>query len=449
MAQRLEGKKVLVIGLGMSGRSAAKFLLEQGAIVTGVDQKQEALDHREVVDFRQRGMKTMLETSPIDLKVLDLVVVSPGISSTHPLYRSAISAGKEMIGEVELACRYIKQKFIGITGTNGKTTVTLLIAHVLNQAGLRAKALGNVGVPIASEVAALQGSTDVIVAELSSFQLDTMYSKVIDAGVILNITPDHLDRYGSMEEYAKSKIHMKDCLKPQGVLYVEDKSYQEFLPLFGNFKPRRYGYTKDCDISTDKMHLSFQENIEYLLPLEYRGRVSHDLENMMAAYALCRDIGVSAKQFFEALKSFAKPSHRIEFVRNINGVAYYDDSKGTNIDAVIRAVNSIPGEILLIAGGVDKGAAYTPWIDAFGDKVKSICAIGQAAPKIKQDLSHAMQVEICESLGAAIAFATKVAKSGQNVLLSPGCSSYDMFRDYAHRGDEFKRIVNELNQGVR
>lgn len=443
----MKGKRVLVIGLGLSGRSAVQLLLDQGAQVHGVDRNQELLyTNDSLMKLRYRGLTTQLDGAPLNINEYGLVVVSPGINQDHPYYVAAKKAGIEIVGEIELACRYVRNPMIGITGTNGKTTVTLLTAHVLNQCGKPAKALGNVGIPLAAELANLECTSTILVAELSSFQLDTLYTKVLDAGVILNITPDHLDRYGTMAEYAKSKIHMKDCLKPNAKLFVDEKTWKEWRVLFDQFPADTYGFHSHCTLFTDQQTVFFKEKIDYIWPPVYRGRCDHDIENLMAAYALCREMGVTGEQFITAAQTFKKPSHRIEFVENVDGVAYYDDSKGTNLDAVMRAVDSLQGSIVLIAGGVDKGAPYTPWIDAFGGKVKYICAIGQAAEKIKKDLQPNIAVELFSSLEAAVKKASELANPGENVLLSPGCSSFDMFRDYAHRGDEFKRIVQEIKK---
>lgn len=443
--QKLEGKSVLVIGLGLSGRSAVRFLLNRGAHVSGIDGNQELLkSNPEIAILREAGLKTIQE--PIQLQQFDLIVVSPGVPQTHPLYVEARNLGIEVIGEIELACRFLKGTFLGITGTNGKTTVTLLVTHVLNHSGKSARALGNLGVALTSETATEQAE-QISVVELSSFQLETLHSRVIDAAVLLNVTPDHLDRYSGMDHYALAKLHIADCLKPGGEFYVEDKCWQEFGHLFNPVIPitaKTYGYREQCDLSTDLQHLISNKKIASMLPSSFRGKVSHDLENLMAAYALCQHVGVTPEQFMEAVKTFKKPAHRIEFVREHKGVSYYDDSKGTNIDAVVRAVDTIQGNIVLIAGGVDKGSAYTPWIAAFADRVKCVCAIGQAAPKIQQDLSQAMPVALCKGLEEAVNYAAQLAQPGDTVLLSPGCSSFDMFRDYSHRGEEFQRIVKQL-----
>lgn len=444
----MQGKKVLLLGLGVSGRSAAEFLLSRGADLLAVDRNADVLQNNaEVIELKKKGLRTALDSSQIDIGQFDCVVVSPGISQTHPLYIQAKAAQKEILGEIELACRFLKGTFLGITGTNGKTTVTLLVTHVLNQSGRSAQALGNVGTALTSHCGHQSGSDEILVVELSSYQLETMQQRILDAAVLLNVTPDHLDRYSTMDAYAEAKIHIADCLKEGAPFFIEEKCFNEFKHLLSKHIPKTYGYSSDCTYHTDLHQLFSGKKIECSLPSFYQGKRSHDLENIMAAYALCRTVGVTPKQFLKALETFKKPAHRIEFVCTINGVAYYDDSKGTNIDAVIRAVETMKSkEIILIAGGVDKGSAYSPWIEAFRNKVKQICAIGQAAPKIVKDLAHAIPVECFESLQAAVQYAAKAARKGDIVLLSPGCSSFDMFRDYAHRGQEFQRFVKELNK---
>lgn len=438
----LKGKKILVLGLGLSGRSASRFLLDKKAKVFGVDRDIITLEHPEIALMKQRGMVALHENEKPSIEDIDLVVVSPGIPPTHFLYQAALKRGLEIIGEVELACRYLKKFFLGITGTNGKTTVSLLVGHILNFSGKSAIVAGNVGIPLTKELS--NQNSQIIVCELSSYQLETMQTPVIDLGVILNVTPDHLDRYSDMEEYAKAKFRMEGCLKGKGRLYIESSCYERFRYLLKNVKPNTYGYTSSCGIHTDLQCIFINGKERYSLPLSLRNRRSHDLENIMVAFALCQELGVEPEIFDQALKTFKKLPHRIEFVRKVDGISFYDDSKGTNIDAVIRAVESMSGKVILIAGGLDKGASYAPWVSAFEKKVKAIFAIGQAKEKMYKELSHTFPVEICQTLEEAIVFSHSIAKEGDNILLSPGCASFDMFQDYAHRGKEFKKIVHNL-----
>ncbi|MBA3958653.1 MAG: UDP-N-acetylmuramoyl-L-alanine--D-glutamate ligase [Parachlamydiaceae bacterium] len=441
----MKRNRVLVVGLGVSGRAAVQLLLSQGIKVHAVDSNRELLKtHPDIQAYIASGVSVGHDSEQLDLSQFDSVVVSPGVPQTHPLYRQAQARNMPLLGEIELACRSLKGTFLGVTGTNGKTTVTLLVTHVLNESGKAARALGNVGTPLAAQCCDVATQDIIFVVELSSFQLETLHSHIIDAAVLLNVTPDHLDRYKGMNEYARAKLHIADCLKPNGSCYIEEKCWNEFGHLTPQLHPKLYGYSHNCEISTDLQSLVVDSTPQGRLPDYLQGKSSHDLENLMAAYALCRHVGVTAEQFLSALATFKKPSHRIEFVCAKNGITYYDDSKGTNIDAVLRAVEALPGKIVLIAGGVDKGAPYTPWEAPFSDKVKAIYAIGQAASKIQKDLAHAIPVTLCATLEEAIKGATSVAASGDNVLLSPGCSSFDMFRDYAHRGEEFQRMVRSL-----
>lgn len=445
VSQLWQGRHVIVLGLGISGQSAARFLLKRGAKVVGIDSSREVLEQPRIKELSENGMRVFHESLFREMDSFECMIISPGISSTHPLYCEAKKLGLEVIGEVELACRSLSKPCLGITGTNGKTTTTLLTTHILNSAGKKAFALGNIGNPL---TAALDDETcqhaDIYVIELSSFQLETFQCRCMDAGVILNITPDHLDRYGTMEKYALAKIGLKHTLKHGKRLIVEGACLQAFRPFFEEGQFFSYGYSKECTLYTD-MHTVYMEGDPiFSLPLSYQNKRSHDVENMMASFILCKEMGINVEQFLAGFQSFQKPAHRIEFVRRRAGVTFYDDSKGTNIDAVIRAVESIKGPIILIAGGIDKGAPYSPWINAFEGKVKMIYAIGQSSVKIRDELQPHFSVWCCQTLEEAVKLAAKEAHEGDTVLLSPGCSSYDMFKDYVHRGQEFQRIVNAL-----
>lgn len=440
------GKKVLVVGLGLSGRSAVRFLQAHGASVHGVDRDSQVLDQNaDIQELKQKGLTIQLDQDCQDLSSFDFIVLSPGIPDKHPLVQAAQQAGLPLLGEIELGCCVTVNPLLGITGTNGKTTVTLLITHVLQACGQQARALGNVGVPFTQELLTIDPQ-DTIVLELSSYQLETLYQRKLDAGVLLNITPDHLDRYGTMEAYAKAKCNLERCLKPTAPLYVEEQTWQAYDYLFQESMPRLYGYQASSFIYTDLQHVFRRNERAFELPPALQNRKSHDLENLLAAYAVCADRGITGQDFLQAWHTFKKPAHRIEFVLEYRGVRYYDDSKGTNLDAVIRAVQSLEGPIVLIAGGVDKGAAYTPCLEQFTNKVKSICAIGQAAAKIQTQLSAHIPVMLFQTLEQAVQHASQLAQAGDCVLLSPGCASFDMFKDYAHRGHEFQRLVRELQK---
>ncbi len=330
-----------------------------------------------------------------------------------------------MIGEIELGFRYFKNPAIGITGTNGKTTVTLLIAHILNAAGKKAMALGNVGVPLTS----FEGdSNEILVVELSSFQLETLKTKCLDAAVFLNLSPDHLDRYPSVKEYGKAKLSIVNVLKPNGIFFAGKKI------------PKRYFNTSSPIFFDDVQDIKKSSLLSYLNQKDARV----NMQNALAAYRLCSLFGVSDATFLKALTTFQSPPHRLEYIGETKGISFYNDSKATNIESVLHAVKTLSGPLILIAGGVDKGYPYFPWKKAFRNKVKCIFAIGLAAKKIKEQLESDFKVIIADSLSDAVQQAYRCAEAKDQILLSPGCSSYDNFRNYEHRGEEFKNILKEI-----
>ncbi len=405
--------KSLIIGLGKSGISAYQLLEKEGDEVIGVDDNIELMR-------KLCGIKTAVDP---EVEKFDRVVVSPGIPKTNRFYRRALELKKEVVGEADLGLSRLKQPCVAITGTNGKTTVTLMVEHVLLRCGKKAKAIGNVGLPL---TAYQEVPGEILVVELSSFQLETLKGPIFEAGVVLNITPDHLDRYENMEEYGRTKCHLQRCMKPSGTFWVHESVERDFKELL---EPSYKVYT-----------------IETIGAFRYRNRAIHERDNVLAAMVLCETFGILLHDFSTALETFQKPSHRIEFVATIEGVDYFNDSKGTNIDATIKAVVAMKNEVILIAGGVDKGASYKPWKEFFLNKVKRIIVLGQAAEKITGDLEDDFVIEHVATLQEAVMKARALAEPGDTILLSPGCSSYDMFRDYAHRGDEFKKLVLEVQK---
>lgn len=441
--ERFKKKKVLIAGLGKSGKSACRWLLNKGAsLYCFDDQLVNKENDPEVKELIEKGLKMVSISSALE-DAFDMMVVSPGIPRTHAVYEKFTREGKPVIGEMELAFCQLKKKAVGITGTNGKTTVVTKIAHSLTGNGIKGEALGNIGTPLL-EAMERQDEIDVFVVEISSYQLETLTTAKLIAGCILNITPDHLDRYSSMDEYALTKGLMGRAVLPEGHLYVEEKTLKTWGKWIDHPGTAAFGFSPECDVALVDGTIRRFGVSEVQLPDEFGRVASHDLENMLAAYALLRDLSLSPEEIFSSFKAFKKPPHRIEFIREVHGVSFFDDSKGTNVDAVLKAVSSMEGRVLLIAGGVDKGASYTLWIPHFQGKVVKIIAIGEAREKIKRELSTVFPVELCSSLEEAVDTAFRSAKKGDSVLLSPGCSSFDMFRDYKHRGDEFKKIVLTL-----
>ncbi|MCX6990856.1 MAG: UDP-N-acetylmuramoyl-L-alanine--D-glutamate ligase [Chlamydiae bacterium] len=439
-------KKLLVIGMGVSGRASAELLLARGSTVIGVDTNAEALASlQEIQSLEGRGVFVFSDKEPIDISSFDEIVISPGIPSTHPMIEQARRCNIPVIGEAELAFRQLKEhRAVAITGTNGKTTVTLLIEHVLNSSGYKARALGNIGSALSKFLQLLEPG-EIIVAELSSYQLETMTTRVFDAAVLLNITPDHLDRYDSMDQYAAAKCRLQGCLKTAAPFFVFSQAAKDFGHLISDHFTT-FGEDLSSNFWTDGHVVKESESVEFFFPKEFDSSFKHDSLNALAAWALCKTLGVTKEQFCQALVTFKKPAHRIEFVGLIDGVAYYDDSKGTNIDATLQAVAAMKGPVFLIAGGVDKGSSYLAWKEPFHNKVKEVFVLGQAAEKIRKELGPFFKVTSVGSLSQAIDLAASSALAGDVVLLSPGCSSLDMFRDYAHRGEEFQKCVNKLEE---
>ncbi len=409
-----KGKRALILGLGISGLAVATFLQKRGVVVTGLDRAPKE------VPFPVRTEKE------IKLEEFDFVVVSPGIPPTDLMYREVIKSGIPYIGEAELALRECHIPILGITGTNGKTTTTRLVEHVLKFAGQKALALGNVGIPFSSEP-----ECEVIVAEFSSFQLETFKTKCLDAACILNIAPDHFDRHKDMAEYAAAKFQIGRILKQNAPLFVPEELFSLFPEEIHKIDPK-------------VIHTIHDEKVALFLEKMYRDRVSRELGNILAAFSLCKTRGVSLEAFAEALASFQKPPHRVQFVREIDGVRYYNDSKGTNPHAVEFAVASFEGPILLIAGGADKDLPFADWIPAFKEKVRAIYAIGRATDKLERELSAHFPFYRCGTLDVALREAKQGARPGETVLFSPGCTSLDQFQNYAHRGDTFMELCRKL-----
>jgi UDP-N-acetylmuramoylalanine--D-glutamate ligase len=406
--------KALVLGLGISGKAAALYLRNRGDEVLGVDRVLQTLD----------GIVTISEAAPIQLEGIDLVVKSPGVRQTHPWVEAARMRKLPVVGEIDLAFAELKNRgkaVFGVTGSNGKTTTTLMTAHLLNTSGKKAIAAGNVGIPL---IAQIDSDAEVFVVELSSFQLEQIVANpVLDKAVILNITANHLDRHPSFEDYCQAKLRIATCLKENAPLFVSKQAAQLCGSKYAIFD-------------------SMQEKVETICSLGYRDSVyPHDLENISAAYALA---SVPVDALKRGVATFIRPPHRLEFVRKVAGVAYINDSKATSVDAVIKAVQAIPGPIILIAGGVDKGGAFCDWLPHFKGKVVRVVALGEASKRIERELSPLIVVHQVSSLAEGVHMASKIAEAGDTVLLSPGCSSYDQWIDYEHRGEAFRQIVEEF-----
>lgn len=403
--------KTLVLGLGISGRAAANFLLSRGFSVIGVDKKAASLRSvLEIQDLIEKGL--VLSSEETSLQSVDQIILSPGVPLSHPLVVHAKKQNIEVIGEAEFAFRHIRNRCIGITGSNGKTTTTLLITHVLNNCGIPARALGNVGVGLSSYLLG-PNLDEVLVIELSSFQLETLRCPLLDYALILNITENHLDRYDSMKEYAEAKLSIQYCLKEKGKLFVSKQVWRDFLS---------EGKVFDCEESN---------------------------KNLQAAFAICKEFGITEERFWKAEKTFQKPPHRIEWVERINGVDFYNDSKSSNVESVIYALKQFSGPLILIVGGTDKGSSYVPWIEHFQGKVKHVVAYGSAREKIEREIGSFVPFTKEALFADAVEAAANLGKEKDTVLLSPGCSSYDQFPNFERRGEAFKELIVQRKNGSK
>lgn len=436
-------QKVLVLGLGISGKAVCEYLLGRGCLVTACDDRLSFSDPN-VQSLLQKGC-LFLSTQEILNGAFnyDLFVPSPGISREHSIYLIALEKNVNIQSEVSIALEsgIYWETLFGVTGTNGKTTVCLLLKHIFQHLGKPVRALGNIGTPCLSQKKQRRGALSII--ELSSFQLETFQSKVLDAAAILNISPDHLDRHKTMQSYARVKCSIGNCLKTGRPLYVHSEVLKEYKAYLNYEKIITFG-NNEGNLWIDKNYILYNDKVECIFPQSALIKLEEKRENILAAYAFCRGVGVLGEDFVSAVLSFKAPEHRLEYVASIKNVIFYNDSKGTNVDAVRWALNKLHRPLHLIVGGVDKGASYKPWKKAFENKVKSVVAMGSASHKIREDLKGKIEVDIVSDLQNAVLKTWQYAKAGDAIVLSPGCASFDMFRNYQHRGQEFKKLVWEL-----
>lgn len=457
-------KCFLVFGTGISGIAAAKLLKQQGIHVILYDGN-EALDVARV-----REQSAALSQVPIllgelkeeSLAEIDIAVLSPGVPTDLPLVNRMRERGIEIWGEIELAYVFGRGRVLAVTGTNGKTTTTTLLGEIMKEAFADVAVVGNIGIPY-TRVAEETTKDTVIVAELSSFQLETIHSFCPAVSAILNITPDHLNRHHTMENYIAAKMNIT---KNQGsgetcVLNYEDEVLREFggqlttrviyfssrrrlkegMYLLGDEIRYADGTDTSGDGSTDALVCNVKE-------LQIIGR--HNYENVMAAAAMALSFGVSLEKIHKVLVGFHAVEHRIEYVTQKRGIRFYNDSKGTNPDAAIQAIRAMQWPTLLIGGGYDKGSEYEEWIRAFDGKVKKLVLLGATREKIAETAEKCgfpkSDILFVESLQEAVDVCYANAAAGDAVLLSPACASWGMFKNFEERGDLFKKMVKELEE---
>ncbi len=446
----LAAKKVLVVGLGRSGAAAARLAATQGALVTVTDKRSAAELNTSAADLPIGIARELGGHRRETFVAADLIVLSPGVPPL-PEVAAAAAAGVTVTGELEFASHFVSAPLVAITGTNGKSTTTTLCGAILAATGRPTFVGGNLGVPLSEAVgtpAALPGG--ICVVEVSSFQLDTVEQFHPQVAVLLNITPDHMDRYADLDAYAASKarIFAAQTAADFAVLNIDDPAVERLtrqirsrvMPLSTRQPLREGGWLEDGSLCLRLPGGSVERYPSTLPGLVGR----HNLENALAATLAARLAGAQPAEVGRVLPVFQPLAHRMELVAESDGVVFFDDSKGTNVGATVAALSGFPRRVVLIAGGRDKGGSYGPLAAVMKDVGRAAVVIGEAAERIRDALSPAVPVEQAASLQEAVARAAALARRGDAVVLSPACSSFDMFADYRHRGDVFRAAVRSL-----
>lgn len=445
------GQRFVVMGLGISGLAAVKFLLQQGAEVAVSDSRlfvtlpaedQKYIKEKELL-FEGGGHS---EAFCVDC---DAVFISPGIATDIPLLQTLREKGIPVLGELALAAPYLTETVVAVTGTNGKTTVTALIGKLLQSAGKEIFVGGNIGTPLLDYLRH-DRRADVLVLELSSFQLESAGSFFPHIGILLNLTPDHLDRHENMVNYAAAKIKMfvHQTKTDKAILCKDDPMCQQVrLLLTGQEKYCFSALDSDCEAkgSGNSFCISIPGREQESYSLAGTALESHTgLLNSEASVLAASLLGCSKEDIDRGLRDFSLADHRLQFVRKRGGVKYYNDSKATNTGAVLSALASFSGNIILLAGGKEKGEEYTILKDVVGEKVKQLILIGEAADAISTAIGDVVPTQKTESMDSAVTLAAELAESGDTVLLAPACASFDMFDNYGQRGDVFMQAVLDL-----
>jgi len=449
----LEGKRILVIGAARSGLAAAVFLVERGARVVLNDKKsREEFEQKNLEALEKKGIELIFGLHPeVDSSLIDLIIVSPGVPLNIPLLRTALEKNIPVWSEMELAARFNRAPIVAVTGTNGKTTTTALIGRILADAGRNVFVGGNIGTPFISKAAELNGE-DVAVLEASSFQLETTVTFRPRVALILNITPDHLDRHGSLAGYieAKARIFANQDRNDWLILNWDD---EETKKLAGRAPSRVIFFSRK-----DILEQGFCVENGWLtarmagkaVPIIRTGEIfikgGHNLENALAAAAAGWVMGVGPESLNKSLAAFPGVPHRLEHVLVHKGIEYVNDSKGTNPDAAIKALEAFDRPIVLIAGGKNKGVEFTEFAQKIKERVKALVILGQAAAEIESAVKEVgyKNYHRVQTYPEAVEKASSLAEAGDVVLLSPACTSWDMFNNFEERGELFKKLVREM-----
>lgn len=444
--QKPSAAKTVIVGLGKTGLSCARYLHARHKRVTVIDSRSLP---PEISALQKLAPEIEIRVGGFDASVLEdaaEVVASPGVSLREPIMQVAMRRGLPIVGDIELFARSVTAPVVGITGTNGKSTVTVLVAHMANRAGVRAVAGGNLGRPALDLLS--DTVPDLYVLELSSYQLETTRSLKLKAAAVLNVTPDHLDRYDNVQEYAKAKARIFQNAAA-AVVNLDDELVRE-MP---STRHDIVGFSLKGHPNAQYTIKKSGNDIELLrhgVPLVAMSTLRitglHNAANALAALAVCEAAGLDRAACIDALRDFDGLPHRSQFVAEIKGVRYIDDSKGTNVGATLAAVAGMQGPLVVIAGGQGKGQDFTPLAAAFRNKVRHVVLVGQDAKQMAAALGSTCSHEFAASMQSAVFAAARAARSGDTVLLSPACASLDMFRDYAHRGDAFADAVRGLGK---
>jgi len=447
----LAGKRVLVVGLARTGMATALFSAGYGAAVTATDEKPETQLAEAAAKLRAAGVTVELGGHrPEIFAEPDLIVVSPGVPAKLPQLEEARARGIPVWSEIELAWRLLRGKLIAITGSNGKTTTTSLVAHILKTANIPTLVGGNIGLPLLALVESSMDTT-VTVAEISSFQLETIEAFRPEIGMLLNLTPDHLDRHASFEEYAHAKMRMfeNQLERDASVLNADDPEITRRMPSRGHIYwfSRQKRVAEGAFLRDDQIFFR-SEGAEVALArrddIQLRGE--HNVENVLAGCAAAYLAGADPAAIANGVKTFQGVEHRLEFVAEVGGVNFYNDSKATNVDATVKAIEAFPGPLIVILGGKDKGSPYAPLREPLRQRARLALVIGAAAEKIAAELGDAVAVEHAGTMDRAVRIALDRAKPGDTVLLAPACSSFDQFENFEHRGRVFKELVGKLEK---
>jgi UDP-N-acetylmuramoylalanine--D-glutamate ligase len=442
---------VLVVGLARTGVATSLFCAARDARVTATDSRTQSEMGEAIAKLKDAGVALELgshrEETFLDQ---DLIIPSPGVPADAAHLRTARAKGVTIWSEIELAYRFMKGRLIGITGSNGKTTTTSLIEHILKTAGMQTILAGNIGTPLIGCVDAMKDDTCAVV-ELSSFQLELIDTFRPNISVFLNLTPDHLDRHHTFEAYgaAKARLFENQTGEDTAILNADDVATTPYAPSL----PRVYWFSRKQRVAQGAYvrgeEIVFRQDgaEETLLKLEDIPLAgAHNVENVLAAAAAARLAGVSAAAIAKGVRTFAGVVHRLEFVAEVAGVRYYNDSKATNVDATLKALDAFPGRILVILGGKDKESDYTQLQQPLREKAILALLIGSAAEKIEKQISGSVALERAETLERAVETASHAAQRGDVVLLAPACASFDQFQNYEHRGRVFKDLVKQLEK---